>query len=521
MSGRAPPSQQARHRPFPQGPGGALARAARWAVPLALVVGSAAGYLASRAPTSYSASTTLLAVGPTRADASMGLLTAPAIDPLVLGIAVANGPVAGTAFRAIYGRAPSLDELRRFRRRIRVEVQHGQKSSLVRVTCQAPDADPAVACANALAAALIGWDRTRGTGALRRTIATFQDDIAGLTAVLNAGESNGRPLSKAAAVRLRSLRQTRVDEVNNAKLRLASAVPFTTLSPLPGGSAPASLVARRPFQRGGLATASCLVLALAVASLAYLEGRRQAARPSLADSLGLPVLGELSASASGDGHAPAETIDLLASRIERAARTADSLVIAVTSFQERSASQGVSIALATRLARVGHGVLLVDADLREGTVTRQLDVPRSAAAPLDWHLEHPRLDNTPTIVRLKARRSCDFIPSFGGVEHPSELLSRGLASCLETWRGRYRVVLLDGPSIVPFADMQSVVPLCGGVLVCADRGHRGHADRYDRPPLPATTNPELTGLILTRPRPTRPPRPARRSRSRRSADHGP
>lgn len=514
MAGREAGSMRGRRQSPPRTVGLALARATRWAVPLAVLVGVAVGYVESHLPPTYAASTTLLAYGPSRADASLGLLALPAVDPRAFRAAVMEGPVARDAFVASNGRAPSASELRVFRRRIRVDGRAGQNSSLVRVACRAGNPGTAGRCASAVADALIRWDRNRGTRALKRSIAALQGETRRISATLAAGSAGGRPLSAADRLRLSDQRQTRAGEVATAQARLASAVPVSTLAPLLGGAEPPRVLPRHPAERGAAAAASSLVLAWLFASLAYLAGRARRARPSLAAALDLPLLGRLPA-VSRNGGVAAETIDLLAFRIQHAARAADSLALAVTSLQEPSARQGVAVALATSLARTGHGVLLVDADLREGRLTRQLAIPQAAAVPLEWHLEHPRLDNSPTIVHLNARRSCDFVPSFGGVAHAPELLSRGLEACLEKWRRRYGFVLLDCPSLLPYADMLTVAPLCAGVLVCAHASEERSTHRYKPAPRPVAASPQLTGLILTHAA-----RPARRSRARRAAPRG-
>ncbi|QBQ98387.1 GNVR domain-containing protein [Paraburkholderia pallida] len=127
----------------------------------------------------------------------------------------------------------------------------------------------------------------------------------------------------------------------------------------------------------------------------------------------------------------------------------------------------VSVNLAALLGSSGKRVLLVDADLRRGSLNRHVGVPSSPGIT-DIVEQDGAYDQ---VVHQQVMPGVDFVANGGYVTNASELLrSRSFQRFTQWADGLYDVVLIDAPPILPVADSGIVANLAGTVFLIARYG---------------------------------------------------
>lgn len=478
-----------------------------WQALLFALAAAAVAYLASSvAPPSYTATTTLLVLQPSANYLHRGLLTPPQLDPETYVAAVRQGPVARQALRAMLGRAPSEHEVGALRRGLRIDVVGKAPSSMLRLRLAGPDPAAARSAVNAVANALVSWDASRASVAIRRSIDALQGSYDSIRTRLTRGPANGEPLGSASRATLVELQRQRAQQLARARALSRSMVAVGLLEPLTvataGPAVPASLAGTEALVAG-------LVGLLGGLLMLYLRGSAGGAPSESSLALaGLPVLTQFPVPTQSAPDRSAGAADYLRAHLLRTPGATDRNVIAVTSPRTAAEKAGVAASLAASLVRAGYRTLLVDADLRR---PRNLRATAGAAAPtsnLEMHLENPRLDYSPEVLRVSATRTCDFIPGAPATAYPVELLQRGLGPRLTLWRRRYDFVVLDCPPVLPFLDSLVIAPLCGGVVVCAGRESSERLDLLEAVTRLHDRGGTLLGTVVTAGRP--PPRRGRR-----------
>ncbi|WP_213297344.1 polysaccharide biosynthesis tyrosine autokinase [Paraburkholderia sacchari] len=133
----------------------------------------------------------------------------------------------------------------------------------------------------------------------------------------------------------------------------------------------------------------------------------------------------------------------------------------------------VSVNLAAVFGASGKRVLLIDADLRRGSLNRHVGVP-SAPGVTDIV---DRSQSFGEAVRREVMPGVDFVPTGGYVTNASELLRENSFTEFVAWANdAYDLVLIDAPPILPVADAGIVGKLAGTVFVVARQGATSVAD---------------------------------------------
>lgn len=142
----------------------------------------------------------------------------------------------------------------------------------------------------------------------------------------------------------------------------------------------------------------------------------------------------------------------------------------VTSAAPGAGKTHVSMLLARSLTRCGKRVLLVDADLRHQRVLAdRIGIPSGPGlvAELTGKVRDDsavRRDVVPglSVLPAGARANGAYV----------ELLADGsLERCLERWKTRYDVVLIDGPPVLTVADARIIARQVDGALLVVREGH--------------------------------------------------
>jgi capsular exopolysaccharide synthesis family protein len=152
---------------------------------------------------------------------------------------------------------------------------------------------------------------------------------------------------------------------------------------------------------------------------------------------------------------------LLLSRLDDGSK-----VLMVTSGMPQEGKSFVSLNLAAAFTYNGGRVLLVDADLQRGSLSRVLnqgeglglsDIVR-AVPKIGSHLPSNRvlfqdLDVSTAYRQIDDIPGLTFIPAGDCSHHASELLgSQQMSAVIESWRNQFDYVLIDTPPAVPVTD---------------------------------------------------------------------
>lgn len=127
----------------------------------------------------------------------------------------------------------------------------------------------------------------------------------------------------------------------------------------------------------------------------------------------------------------------------------------------------VSVNLAAVSGASGKRVLLIDADLRRGSLNLHTGVPSSPGLTdvVDY------LQDYDQVVHRQVMPGVDFVATGGYVTNASELLRQDSFKDFVDWANEtYDLVLIDAPPVLPVADAGIIGQLAGTVFVIARQG---------------------------------------------------
>jgi capsular exopolysaccharide synthesis family protein len=137
----------------------------------------------------------------------------------------------------------------------------------------------------------------------------------------------------------------------------------------------------------------------------------------------------------------------------------------ITSTRAAEGKSSTTLALAQSFARLGHSVLLIDADLRKPAFVTGLD-PNEGLSKLltngeaiEGHILKTQFENLSLLP-------CGPLPP-----NPAELLaSPRLKAILAEAQARYDMVIVDGPPVLGLADAPLLANVCRGTLMVIESG---------------------------------------------------
>jgi capsular exopolysaccharide synthesis family protein len=142
----------------------------------------------------------------------------------------------------------------------------------------------------------------------------------------------------------------------------------------------------------------------------------------------------------------------------------------VTSTRPGEGKSTTSLAIALNLARLGQRVLLIDADLRNPSMHRNLgaDNGRGLSNVLAG------ASTLADVVQSTGASALSFVACGPLPPNPAELLAGSrVRAFLEEAQARYDVVVMDGPPILGLADAPVLASMVGGtIFVLESRGTR-------------------------------------------------
>jgi capsular exopolysaccharide synthesis family protein len=162
----------------------------------------------------------------------------------------------------------------------------------------------------------------------------------------------------------------------------------------------------------------------------------------------------------------AEQYRTLCHMVEQMRKDTDPYMVAVSSPAIGDGKTLTAINLAVTLAQSPEArVLLVDADLRRPSVSRQLGLGTSSNPGLGSTILDPSL-SLEDVVRPYPPFNLAVLPAGRSLANPYEALkSPRLGELLEEARQRYDYIVLDTPPLVPFPDCRLLERWINGFLV--------------------------------------------------------
>jgi tyrosine-protein kinase Etk/Wzc len=271
------------------------------------------------------------------------------------------------------------------------------------------------------------------------------------------------------------MRLLKAGKVSNARLIDSAAVPEGPIRPkrtlivaagaLTGLFAGAGLVLFRRRMNAGIALVDEIEAGAGLHVYASVPRSRMQQTLTRRLPEGVPGTNSvLACTASFD--AAVESLRSFRGALEFALRDAPNHVVLLAGPTPTVGKSFVSVNLAALLGATGHRVLLIDTDLRRGTLNAYVGVHPSPGITDIMQGAHYE-----SVVHRQIMPGVDFVANGGYVANASELLRHGRFRRFVEWAdGEYDVVLMDAPPILPVADSGIVAHLAGMVFLVARQG---------------------------------------------------
>ena len=452
---------------------------------LALVVAAlmavAAYFVSERLEPTYSTRATLLA---TQANSSQNSLnipstTAPPIDFDVYTTIGESSFVLADAAQRLGGEA-ALENIN-----IDVRKDDYRISGFIYVNAEGSDPTALANAANAVAQALLTWDRNRALQSSSDTISTLERLIAGYNEQIEPLEASLGPDTQEQYDTLVAQRDNYVTALSEARAQ-QSAPTTGRLQIIEPAPIPTNPVAPDPVRNAALAFVLGVFLSYGLLLLRDALDSRLKSSEDLAKLTGLPILAEFQKQPPGTRRLPREAANYLRTNLLLSSVETGTKIILVTSATPGEGKSSVALSVAESFARSDRRTLLVDADLRRPVIAQNYDLDEIHHKPLRAYLEQPNETFEPAYVALNLTHHLDVIPTFQAEPSPTELLSRSFRQRLDAWRSSYDVIIIDSAPLLSVADTLTIAPLCTGVILTANlqssdrRGVRAAVDLLRR-----------------------------------------
>lgn len=196
---------------------------------LALAIGGIAGFavlqLSLRQDPVYEAEASVLAAQtvPEFRQFGYSLVTAPPLDPSAYAVAGRSDPVLIDALSRMGVNAPTRTDIDRLRGRIAIRTEITRSSSLINVRGRGTTPEAAANRANAVANALVAWDKSRSTESLELLEESIAMQIESISEQIRSLQTLQDPAVADQITGLISLRAQRQQDLSSARTLSASA----------------------------------------------------------------------------------------------------------------------------------------------------------------------------------------------------------------------------------------------------------------------------------------------------------
>jgi non-specific protein-tyrosine kinase len=391
-------------------------------------------------------------------------VTAAPLDAGAYRIAAFSDPVLDTALANLNDTTGMSMSKARLRSGVMIRIEEMRNSSLLHFDVEDLSPTVAAARANALALALVEWDRQRAGQRLTQGIEILSSQIGALSEEIRSLQVAGAPQDQIdGLIRQRAELQ---QSLNNARtLNTAVMGRLDVLQPAP----PGGMVSQNVVLNTALAFVLGLVVIYGLLLLRAALDTRLRSVDDLANATGLPVLAEFPKIPKNTRRLPAEASSYLRTNLLFATSDADPKVIMVTSAQMSEGKSSVALSLAESFARNDYKTLLVDADLRKPVIGQEYHLDEKRYASLKHHLENLHERFEPARIAINLTQYLDVVPSFKSPAAPTELLGRYFRDWLDAWKRDYDVIIIDSAPLLAVADSLTIAPLCTGTVLVASQ----------------------------------------------------
>ena len=164
-----------------------------------------------------------------------------------------------------------------------------------------------------------------------------------------------------------------------------------------------------------------------------------------------------------------------------------------TSSLESEGKSTAARSFAVALAQTGRKTLLVDTDLRRGTLSRRLGFPRTTGLSdlLAWQIEQAPVRQIAGLDHL------DVLGAGHSSPNPAELLSSdAMRNWVDRWREEYDFVVLDSAPVLPVTDSVTLNTLADVTLLLARSGVTEKPQIYRSYNMLRQNGQHFVGLVL-------------------------
>lgn len=156
----------------------------------------------------------------------------------------------------------------------------------------------------------------------------------------------------------------------------------------------------------------------------------------------------------GKRDVPNEAFRVVRSNIDFMLGSNEHSVLAFTSFNPGSGKSFITFNLGASFALKGKKVLIIDGDLRHGSISLYVDSPRKG---LSTYLTGKSDDWSSLVVKDSGVKGLNVLPIGHRPPNPAELLDNGrLPKLIEEARGEYDLILIDCPPVNIVVDTQII-----------------------------------------------------------------
>ena len=412
----------------------------------------------------YQASATILASQPNTGLKSfnVALVSAPTIDVSAYKAAATSEPVLKAALGDAGAGQVSPAAIEALRKKLSITAQQSRSSSLIDVQVKSSSPHRAAQLANAVAQALLAWDKDRASSHLQTVVSTLKGQIKSLDAEIVAEKAH--PTQTGSDLNgLQQLKAQQSLELNAAQALQSSVV--GNLEIVSPAQSPDSPISPRPKLAAVIAAVLAFMASYLLVFLRSALDSRYHSVEGLAEDLGLSVLGEFPRLGSGARFLPRERVNFLRTNLSFASAAVHPKVFLVTSCESGDGKTTVASNVAAAYARNDYRTLLVDADLRKPDLSHMFGVQPEGASDLAHLLKDPSCDPVTLPVEVDGY-TFSLLPTNTEANEATESLSHGFRSVLDRLRD-FDVIILDSAPILPVADSLVIAPHSSGVVLAA------------------------------------------------------
>jgi len=355
-----------------------------------------------------------------------------------------------------------------------ITSEQSANSSLITLAVQDKSADLAAKKANALAKALVDWDKQRASEQLERIVTSFEKQIEALDQhVLSLQSSGATQLEIDGQVVLRAQQS---QQLHYAQTLLSAA--SGRLEILEQALTPESPLAKHANRNAALGFATMLFVHLLGLAALQLRKAQRHSFTKLSQVNALDVIAELPQYAFTSSKLDARSTESIGSKLLFSTYETAKRVFLISSAKEDEGKSVIARNVAEYFASQNYKTLLIDANFRKPSLAKSYKLKHEESTNLQSLLNNPKLPTRAAKIRIDRPNDVvylDLIANYTALQSPSELINQNLNERLKEWQQNYDIIILDSAPLLPVSDTLALAPFCTGTLLVSSVKHGGSA----------------------------------------------